>query len=286
MVSARASHGWQLLVGACVITAATAGCGRTVLVSGRSDAATARPAPHVPTFTIAPSLRGQRLRPVLVGAVDPATGMGVAGPLGPPWPAHFTAADAVVARVALYQSPGKLVPTGVTLPNPTVEGLPLVFLVRRTTAKWLQVQIQSRPNGATVWIKRSDVATRRVPNHILIERRARRITVFHGSRKVSQDVAAVGKATSPTPLGTFYVDGIAKPPNPNGLYGAYQISFTGFSDVYQRFGAGIGQVALHGTNQPALLGTPASHGCVRLSNESITRLVALAPSGTPVEVVP
>ena len=67
---------------------------------------------------------------------------------------------------------------------------------------------------------------------------------------MSQDVATVGKTTSPTPLGTFYINGIAKPPNPNGLYGIYQISFTGFSDVYQRFGAGIGQVALHGTNQP------------------------------------
>ncbi len=218
-------------------------------------------------------------------AVDAATGFGVAGPVGPPWPDHFIAADASVARVALYRSPGTPVPTGAWLPNPTVEGLPLVFLVRREQPGWLQVQIQARPNGATVWIKRSDVATRPVANHIVIARGARRISLYHGNQLILEDVAAVGKASSPTPLGTFYVDGTVKVPNPNGAYGAYQVSFTGFSEVYQHFGSGIGQVAMHGTNQPALLGTPASHGCVRLSNDTVTRVALLAPTGTPVEVI-
>ncbi|MDQ6697885.1 MAG: L,D-transpeptidase [Actinomycetota bacterium] len=217
--------------------------------------------------------------------VDQATGVGNAGPIGPPWPDRFTAADAIVGRVALYRAPGTPVPTGLALPNPTVEGLPLVFLVRREQAGWLQVQFQARPNGATAWIRRSDVALREVANHIVIERGTRRLSIYHGDQVVLQDVAAVGKASSPTPLGTFYVDGIVKVPNPNGAYGAYQVSFTGFSDVYHHFGSGIGQVAMHGTNQPALLGTPASHGCVRLSNDTVTRVALLAPTGTPVEVV-
>ena len=78
---------------------------------------------------------------------------------------------------------------------------------------------------------------------------------------------------------------LAKPPNPNGPYGLYQVSFTGFSEVYQRFGSGIGQVAMHGTNRPELIGTPASHGCVRMTNEDIAQMVNLAPRGTPVVVV-
>lgn len=222
----------------------------------------------------------------MASSADPADGFGIAAPVGPPWPDHFTAADAVVARVALYQAPGEPVPTGIGLPNPTVEGLPLVFLVRAQQPGWVQVQVQSRPNGATAWVKRTDVVTRPVANHIVIERTARRVSLYHGDQLIMRDIAAVGKVSSPTPLGTFYVDGIVKLANPNGPYGAYQISFTGFSDVYQHFGAGIGQVAMHGTNQPALLGTPASHGCVRLSNDTVTRLATLAPTGTPVEVLP
>jgi lipoprotein-anchoring transpeptidase ErfK/SrfK len=56
--------------------------------------------------------------------------------------------------------------------------------------------------------------------------------------------------------------------------------------VYQSFGGGIGQVAMHGTQNPALIGTPASAGCVRLSNDDIDMVTSMSPTGTPVEVVP
>lgn len=222
--------------------------------------------------------------------LDPATGLGVSGPMGPPWPDAFTAADAIVPQVALYQAPGVPVPTHRTLPNPTVEHVPLVFLVRKRQAvggvEWLQVQINTRPNGATAWIKASDVHTRSVPNHILIELGAKRLTVFHGDQVIWSTSVAPGKASSPTPTGAFYVDILAKPYDPSGPYGPYQISFTGFSNVYSHFESGVGQVAMHGTNQPALIGTPASHGCVRMSNADITTLLPMATQGTPVVVVP
>ena len=218
--------------------------------------------------------------------LDPSTGLGVSGPMGPPWPTSFTVADAIVPAVALYQSPGVPVPTARTLPNPTVEDVPLVMLVRRRAGtEWLQVQINTRPNGATAWIKASDVRLRSVPNHILIELGARRLTVYHGDAVVWSTSVAPGKASSPTPTGSFYVDILAKPSNPNGPYGPYQVSFSGFSNVYDHFGSGNGQVAIHGTNQPALIGTPASHGCVRMSNADITHLLPLATQGTPVVVV-
>jgi len=213
-------------------------------------------------------------------------GLTVSGSIGPNWPDQFTAADAAGSRVPLYQAPNVPVPSGRVLTNPTHEGVPLTMLVRKEQGDWLQVQIQSRPNGATAWIRRSDVVLRTVPNHILIELGAKRLTVFHGKDVVWSASVAPGKASSPTPTGSFYVDALAKPANPNGSYGAYQVSFTGFSNVYQTFGSGNGQVAAHGTNRPELIGTPASHGCVRLSNADVTVLVTLARQGTPVDVVP
>jgi lipoprotein-anchoring transpeptidase ErfK/SrfK len=43
-------------------------------------------------------------------------------------------------------------------------------------------------------------------------------------------------------------------------------------------------IYLHGTNQEHLLGTPASHGCVRLSNQDVIRLYDLVPAGTEVVI--
>ena len=45
-------------------------------------------------------------------------------------------------------------------------------------------------------------------------------------------------------------------------------------------------IYIHGTNQEALLGTPASHGCVRMSNADIAESASTKfPEGTPVEIV-
>jgi hypothetical protein len=43
-------------------------------------------------------------------------------------------------------------------------------------------------------------------------------------------------------------------------------------------------IYLHGTNQPHLLGTPASHGCIRFSNSDIEELFEHVAVGTLVEI--
>jgi lipoprotein-anchoring transpeptidase ErfK/SrfK len=159
------------------------------------------------------------------------------------------------------------------------------MLVREQRPGWLQVQINTRPNGATVWVRTSDVAVRTVPNWILVELGAKRLTVFHGEEAIFTAPVAPGKASTPTPLGFFYVDILTRPTNPNGPYGLYQVSVTGFSEVYDSFAGGNGQIAIHGTNRPELIGTPASNGCVRMSNDDISALVPLARQGTPVHIV-
>lgn len=219
-------------------------------------------------------------------ATTPADdGLRIAPPLARPYATSFLVADAIGPNVPLYSEPGVRVPSGRTLDNPTWEGLHLTFLVRERAADWLHVQFMGRPNSALAWVRRSDVDLRRVDNHILIERGARRLSVMHGDEVLFQTSVATGKASSPTPLGTFFVDGLVRLDPPHRSYGVAQVSFTGFSEVYESFGGGVGQVALHGTQNPALIGTPASNGCVRMRNEDITRVMALAPTGTPVEVI-
>jgi len=55
-------------------------------------------------------------------------------------------------------------------------------------------------------------------------------------------------------------------------------------------GAGVDSkeryIYLHGTNEEGLIGTPASHGCVRMRNRDVAELFALVPVGTPVTIRP
>lgn len=44
-------------------------------------------------------------------------------------------------------------------------------------------------------------------------------------------------------------------------------------------------IYIHGTNQETLIGTPASHGCIRMRNADIAEFFPRVPPGTPVEIV-
>ena len=45
-------------------------------------------------------------------------------------------------------------------------------------------------------------------------------------------------------------------------------------------------VYIHGTNHEEDVGTPASHGCVRMKNEDVMELFDQVTEGTPVEITP
>ena len=51
-------------------------------------------------------------------------------------------------------------------------------------------------------------------------------------------------------------------------------------DTYERY------IYLHGTAEEGLLGTPASHGCIRLSNRDILWLYRHIPVGSLVYILP
>ncbi len=202
-------------------------------------------------------------------------------------PLHaFEAADVTVPDIALYDAPnGNQI---LDLPNPTVEHVPLILSVKEHGPDgWLHVQYNKRPNEATAWIHASDVSLRPVDNRIVVERDARRLTVYRGNtdQVLFQTTVADGAPATPTPLGNFYVDIVVKLSHPTGVYGPYQLSVAGFSDVLQSFGGGPGQIAIHGTNHPELIGQFVSNGCIRLTNDDVTALADLAPAGTPVQVV-
>ena len=50
------------------------------------------------------------------------------------------------------------------------------------------------------------------------------------------------------------------------------------------FDGGDAEIGLHGNDDASVLGDNVTHGCIRMDNAEITKLAALLPLGTPVDV--
>ncbi|HEX2149218.1 MAG TPA: L,D-transpeptidase [Actinomycetota bacterium] len=192
-------------------------------------------------------------------------------------------ADGARPRLSIYESPASPAPFKV-LTNPTHEGVQLVLAVLKEEGNWFHVRLPVRPNGSTGWVKASDVRIRKVPNRIVVDKSDHKLMAYKGDQLLMEMPAGIGTAATPTPEGEYYVDISIPFANTSGAYGAHMLSIAGFSEVHFNFGGGIGQLAIHGTNNRASVGVNSSNGCVRLYNESIQRLKDLAPSGTPVSI--
>lgn len=248
-------------------------------VATSPTAGTAAPA-LAPTTTV-PEPTTTTTEPLVADPRGTRLRLGVAHPVQPP----ALVADATGARVSLYSQPGDAEP-GDVVDNPTSERLPVVFLVMQEQGDWVQVQVSRRPNEATAWVKAADFTLRTTPYKIVVDSTAHRLTLTDGTSNLVDVPVATGTGGTPTPTGTFFIDGIVRLANTTGPYGAYQLSLAAFSNVLTSFGGGIGQIALHGTNAPGLVGTSVSHGCVRMVNADIVNLAKMVTVGTPVEILP
>ena len=206
-----------------------------------------------------------------------------ARPAPPPPPPPRYGAVAIVPEVAVFEGPGAAAPVR-ALNHPTDEGIPRVFSVLERDGDWLEVLLNVRPNSSTGWIRSSDVAVHETPYRIVVDRAGHTLTLFEGHDTVLDFPVAIGTGRTPTPVGNFYVDAIV-PTDPTSVWGVYQLSVSGFSEVHRSFMGGSGQIAIHGTNRPGLIGQDVSNGCVRMRNADITEIANRISLGTPVDIV-
>lgn len=223
---------------------------------------------------------------VLMGTAAPG-GAKSPGPAGPPPATRVTlsvVAQAVTAQVPVFDRPGSAA-TSRTLSNPTKTAGQLVFLVDQIQHGWFKVLLPVRPNGSTGWIRASDARLSTDPYRVVVALKTHQLTLYALNKVVLRDPVGIGTKETPTPGGRYYLTQLFRPPNPDGAYGPYAYSLSGFSNVLQSFEGGDAIIGLHGTNQPQFVGHDVSHGCIRLTNDAITQLAALLPLGTPVQIV-
>ena len=119
---------------------------------------------------------------------------------------------------------------------------------------------------------------------IIINLPSRTIELYAGDGLVKEYPIAIGKPSTPTPLGNFSiinkeVDPWWYPPRqgygvPSGPDNPLGYRWMGFLPMY----------GIHGTNAPWAIGLAVSNGCIRMHEENAEELFELVTYGTPVRV--
>ena len=149
---------------------------------------------------------------------------------------------------------------------------------------WLEVMLPGRPDGLTGWIAKGGTRELVTGWRILVDLGPRRVTVYHDGRRARAFQAVVGKPSTPTPTGQFFVEETVQM-EPGEADGPFALALSARSNVLQEFEGGPGQIGIHGREGlGGTLGRAESHGCIRLATASIDWLAARIGPGTPVKI--
>lgn len=220
------------------------------------------------------------LQRTMTNTTAPSVSVSAPSVASPPW---LVAASSM--SVAVHDTPESASATRLLDPAEEI-GEQLIFLVKQDMSEWLEVYLPIRPNGSTGWIRREQVELSEHRYRIELNLSDKRLVVFEGDEVLMDEPIGVGAEESPTPGGIYYLKELLSPPDPDGFYGPYAYGLSGFSDTEIDYNGGGGVIGIHGTDDASSVGRSVSHGCIRLTNGAIVRLVEEIglPLGTPVMI--
>jgi lipoprotein-anchoring transpeptidase ErfK/SrfK len=111
---------------------------------------------------------------------------------------------------------------------------------------------------------------------------ARRLTALYSGRRRFSGPVGVGKPSTPTPRGHFWIREIFKV-SPSNPYWPYAIGTSAYSVLTDWPGGGV--VGLHGDlGEPRRIPGDPSHGCVRMRDRDLAWLAPRLQLGTPLDI--
>lgn len=153
--------------------------------------------------------------------------------------------------------------------------------------QWLKVRLPGRPNGSSGWLPRDRVKLEHSPNYLVIDLSRRMVLVYgKNGRRTARIPVVIGKPGTPTPRGLFAIYDRVLQSDRHGFVGPWVVPLTAHSNKLRRFDGGPGLVALHGRDGASFLDplrSASSHGCVRMNNSWIRKMVKLR-LGTAVRI--
>jgi len=105
--------------------------------------------------------------------------------------------------------------------------------------RWLKVMLPGRPNGLTGWIAQGGTSELTTGWHITVSTASRRVRIYLYGRLWKTFSAVVGKSSTPTPTGNFFVqETVIMPAREAG--GPFALALSARSNVLTEFGGSGG----------------------------------------------
>jgi len=147
---------------------------------------------------------------------------------------------------------------------------------------WVKVRVPGRPNGSEGWVPRNAFGDFNQTHWlIVVNRRRKRLTAYFDGHVRMVAPVGVGKPSTPTPPGHFWIRERFRIANRSDPYWPYALGTSDYSTLSEWPGGGV--VGIHGDfGQPQLIPGDPSHGCVRMRDTDIGWLAPRVTIGTPV----
>jgi lipoprotein-anchoring transpeptidase ErfK/SrfK len=119
---------------------------------------------------------------------------------------------------------------------------------------------------------------------IVVSLEDRKLAVVEDGHVKKIYTVAIGKPSTPSPVGTFTIQRRVK--NPVYQHDGKVIQPGPGNPVGTRWmGLSIKGYGIHGTNEPKSIGKAASHGCIRMARKDLEEMYAMVTVGDTVELV-
>jgi lipoprotein-anchoring transpeptidase ErfK/SrfK len=270
-----AEHGSPLRVRSVLVVLVAAGLGFAGSCASHAAGSRAHPSPAHP---VGAASRGQpeavARSPVIVGQPPGARGDGVG---------HLLVRITHPTPVRAARGRGRVL--GTIPPHSPTFDVPTVAWVRRTGPheRWGRVTTPYAAGHPAGWIPLGGLARTSTPFSVRVDLSAHTLTLRRRGREVRSFPTATGGPSTPTPTGAYWVTDRVHYPSA-GIYGHFAFGLSAIQTDLPPDWNGGDQIAIHGTPDPASIGTSASSGCLRVSATALSALRPRLRVGTPVVI--
>lgn len=155
---------------------------------------------------------------------------------------------------------------------------------------WLKVRMPGRvfhrkTPPRTGWITAFDTKLSATPWRVVLSLSTRKVHVYRYGRRLKSFKVVVGKRSTPTPRGEFFIEETMRLSRKHVGY-PFALATSARSSVFREFMGGPGQIAFHGiVNIPgSKMGTATSNGCIRMTTAALRWMGTHIKAGTPLTI--
>jgi lipoprotein-anchoring transpeptidase ErfK/SrfK len=130
----------------------------------------------------------------------------------------------------------------------------------------------------------ASVPTPEVKRTIVVSLEDRKLALVEDGQVKKVYTVAIGKPSSPSPVGTFRIQRRVK--NPVYQHDGKVVQPGPANPVGTRWmGLSVKGYGIHGTNEPRSIGKAASHGCIRMARKDLEEMYEMVHVGDTVELI-